>query len=160
MNVQLKGVLMFNLKKLAAYTLSTLILSTTLCAVMPSDLLPDGHDGSIINGIFVRKGTVAATISNAKYFDLLKNEPDAQMDSILEDIYSLIPGMKALDMFNFFSPFEWIQKKGDNEGRVLVGIIYFQQYPEELTQEVIDYLTENRAHFSKPILTQIDKLFF
>lgn len=150
---------MFNVKKLVAYTLSALLLSTTLFAVMPSDLLPDGRDGALINGIFVRKGTVAAILANAKNFDLLKDDPDSQIDSILEDIYALIPGMKALDMFNFFSPFEWIQKKDESEGRMLVGIFYLQHYPEDITQEIIDYLADNRAYFSEPVLIQIEKLF-
>ncbi|WP_028387775.1 hypothetical protein [Legionella fairfieldensis] len=53
--------------------------------VCPEDIIPDGADYTQINGVSVRKGTVAAFIAN---IDLLEN-PDSCLDTRKQALIAL-----------------------------------------------------------------------
>jgi hypothetical protein len=63
-------------------------------AIKPEDVLPDGVDSTIINGVTVRKGSVAAVLANLKLLDSpgIKEE---EKEAALAAIKSLAPALVA-----------------------------------------------------------------
>lgn len=71
-------------------------------AVRPEDLLPTGADSGVINGVEVRKGSVAAFLANAK---LLLSVPAGSSEEaeVEAQIKALAPKLKALGMLEVFT---------------------------------------------------------
>jgi hypothetical protein len=76
--------------------------NTPSAAVRPEDLLPAGAESGVINGVEVRKGSVAAFLANAKLLDTVA--PDSPEEAEVEaEIKALAPKLKALGMLEVFS---------------------------------------------------------
>lgn len=67
----------------------------------PQDLLADGVEGTVVNGTYIRKGSIAAFIQNVK---MLQDTPSGtpQYHAIAEQIRTVKPALDALDMFDVF----------------------------------------------------------
>jgi hypothetical protein len=74
--------------------------------VRPEDLLPAGADSGVINGVEVRKGTVAAFVANAQRLEAL--DPDsaeyAELAGRLQAAKPLLAAIGVLDVFDPRSP--------------------------------------------------------
>ena len=65
--------------------------------IKPSDLIPDGDDSALINGVNVRKGSIGATAANIAVLE----DPQASQadkDAAMAIIKDLVPSLKALGM--------------------------------------------------------------
>jgi hypothetical protein len=69
--------------------------------VTPEDVLPDGVEGGDFNGTYVRKGTVAAFIANAKMLDDLQRG-SAEYEAVAGHIRSMKPALEAAGLFDVF----------------------------------------------------------
>jgi hypothetical protein len=68
----------------------------------PEDVLADGADGTMINGTYVRKGSIAAFILNAKLLSGVASD-SPEFRTIAAQIRSLKPALDALDLFEVFT---------------------------------------------------------
>ncbi len=118
----------------------------------PEKILPDGTDTTLsvnpYTGVSAqaRMGTVAATLNNVALLNkllLLPATPEtaAEIDEIARAVKVLLPSLRAIGMFNFFSVDEWL---GDHAqpGRAVVALWYLQKYPEEISPTVKRSLRE------------------
>ena len=71
--------------------------------IPPVDVLADGLDGGVMNGIQVRKGTIKAVIDNIKALESLSPESD-EYKAIVDQIRELRPSIEALGLFTVFEP--------------------------------------------------------
>jgi hypothetical protein len=116
------------------------------------------------DGAIARKGTIAAAVLNSKYLEDLMSEPqtptrDTKIKNLVQDIHSLIPGIHALNLFQFFSPIEWLQQKPNlREGRVFIAVLYLQRHPELVDPEIISTLEEIKHKTHLELRLEIDKL--
>ncbi|MGJ7608725.1 hypothetical protein ACSFA7_30610 [Variovorax sp. LT1R20] len=65
------------------------------------DVLPDGQDFVVRNGLQLRKGSVAAFLANAQ----LLQDPNASADAkqaAERDLIELLPALEALGLFDVF----------------------------------------------------------
>lgn len=67
----------------------------------PHDLLADGADGSVINGTFVRKGSIGSFIQNVKLLAGLTEESE-EFRAIAEQIRHIKPALDAVGLFDVF----------------------------------------------------------
>jgi hypothetical protein len=70
--------------------------------VRPEDLFPDGNDSVDVNGIEVRKGSIASFIYNALALDRLDPEGE-DFRQAGDEIRRLFPAMRAVRVFEVFS---------------------------------------------------------
>jgi hypothetical protein len=133
--------------------------------VRSEDVLKD--DQSFVqtqSGTLARKGTVAATMLNARALDHLLSQPlsvegEKELKHILEDVQLLLPMLHAIQLFEFFSPIEWLQTSPKlQEGRILIAILYLQQHPELVDQQIITHLHKLKGSVSKATEREIQKL--
>lgn len=138
----------------------TMVLLTTLClgscatkkstnkslsekVFTPEKILPNGTDTTLsvnpYTGVSAqaRMGTVAATLNNVALLNkllLLPATPETvvEINEIAGAVKVLLPSLRAIGMFNFFSVDEWL---GDHAqpGRALVALWYLQEYPQEIS---------------------------
>lgn len=106
-------------------------------AVTPQDLLPDGQDKATINGVTVRKGSIASLIENVRLLNemLLGDKPTEGAQGLMDDIRVALPVQKTFHVFDVFSVEDWISN-GGRPGNVLAGVLYLQQYPNAMTDKV------------------------
>jgi hypothetical protein len=69
----------------------------------PQDILPDDKDGAVFKGVTVRKGTVGAFLANARILADADATPRAR-EQARADAIALLPAMRALGVFEVFSP--------------------------------------------------------
>ncbi len=140
-----------------------LVLNSHVCAVQPQDVLKDESSETVTDsGVSVRKGTIYATILNIRQFDQLIKENDSsekseKIEKIKQDISSVIPALEAVKLFELFSPEEWLIYRPGNEGRLLVGLLYLQQFPQHWNAKIIDDLNKNLENFSWELQQEIKK---
>ena len=67
----------------------------------PQDVLPEGADEAVFNGVTVRKGSVGAFLASAQAWLDPALSADAR-DAAQRDITELIPGLRALGLFEVF----------------------------------------------------------
>ncbi len=66
-------------------------------AITPESILPDAQNSALINGVNVRKGSVAAVLANINVYESpLSSEADKQ--SALDVIKGLAPALKAIGL--------------------------------------------------------------
>lgn len=160
-----KGVLVDLVKymKRSFIGLSFVLASSSVNTVMPQDLLQDGVDGKTFDsGLYVRKGTVAAALTNAFLFDQLITEQDSEekstkIASVIIDLKSLVSGLDALKMFELFSPDEWIKWVPGKEGRILIGLLYLQENPESSNAKIIAALRSDYKSASAVLQKEVSK---
>ena len=120
----------------------------------PTSILADGKDSNISINPYtglkgdVRKGTIAATINNAQLLNKLidQNAKQQELEPIIVEVKKLIPSLHIVGLFNFFSPEEWLSTN-EQMGRVLIAILYLQQYPDQLnahSKELIKTFVANK----------------
>ena len=66
-------------------------------AIQPEDILPDGNDTAEINGLVVRKGTVAATLANIEVIEDSASDHATKTEA-LNIIKILTPSLKAIGL--------------------------------------------------------------
>jgi hypothetical protein len=67
----------------------------------PVDVLADGADGTVINGTYVRKGSIASFIQNAKLLSGVASD-SPEFHTIADQIRAIKPALEALDLFTVF----------------------------------------------------------
>ncbi len=121
------------------------------------DLTSRQEDVIECNGVKVRKGTIGTMMKNVALFE--KNKDPSKRGQILHEIESdigeLIPSLKALDMFEFFSIIEWLEDP-KREGRILVALLYLQQFPEKMSLDVQVKLNELTQCVAPDVMSIID----
>lgn len=133
-----------------------------ITAYTPELLLPAGIDSAIgINPYTgesggARKGTIATTINNAALLNklLLNEEKHApQIREITRIMESLIPSMRVIGIFDFFSVEEWLSAK-NQPGRVLIAVLYLKTFPKEVTPLIRQILEQIANTSDIPLLVQ------
>jgi hypothetical protein len=71
--------------------------------VRPEDVLPDGVDRSLMNGVDVRKGTVAAFVANARTLERLA-PGTGEYEAVAGQLRSLLPALTAVGVLEVFEP--------------------------------------------------------
>lgn len=71
--------------------------------VRPEDVLPAGVDRTVINGVGVRKGSVAAFVANAKQLEHL-DSGTPEYDEVAAHLTSLLPALRAVGVLDVFVP--------------------------------------------------------
>jgi len=70
-------------------------------AVRPEDVLPDDVSRKVLNGVAVRKGSVAAFVANAKALEAL--EPTTpEYAEVAAQLRALAPAVAAVGLFDVF----------------------------------------------------------
>lgn len=116
------------------------------------------------DGTIARKGTLCAAVLNVGYLDeLLKESPSQtrtlRIQKILHDMRALLPGLHALNLFQLFTPIEWLQQNGVlKEGRAFVSVLYLQEHPEAVDAPILAELKRLKAHTHPELGIEIDKL--
>lgn len=72
-------------------------------AVRPEDVLPEGVDSTAINGLTVRKGSVAAFVANALQLDDLA-EGTPEHAAIVTQMRELAPALRTIGLLDVFQP--------------------------------------------------------
>ncbi len=135
----------------------------------PEKILPSGDDFTLVTNPFTghsekaRKGTVAATLNNLALLNQLLSAPNVdscQVYQIKDSIIPLLPSLKAIGIFDFFSLEEWINCP-QNHGRIYISLLYLKQYPSELTKNISNQLTEiKQVTNSKFLRVEIEEYLF
>jgi hypothetical protein len=71
--------------------------------VRPEDVLPEGIDSTAINGLTVRKGSVAAFVANALRLDDL-TEGTPEYAALVTQMRELAPALRAIGLLDVFRP--------------------------------------------------------
>ncbi|ANZ14242.1 hypothetical protein SNOUR_04610 [Streptomyces noursei ATCC 11455] len=71
--------------------------------VRPEDVLPEGVDSTAINGLTVRKGSVAAFVANALRLDDL-TEGTPEYAALVMQMRELAPALRAIGVLDVFRP--------------------------------------------------------
>ncbi|MEU5438328.1 hypothetical protein AB0G73_33940 [Streptomyces sp. NPDC020719] len=72
-------------------------------AVRPEDVLPEGIDSTAINGLTVRKGSVAAFVANAlRLEDLTEGTPEHT--AVVTQMRELAPALRTIGLLDVFEP--------------------------------------------------------
>jgi hypothetical protein len=71
--------------------------------VRPGDVLPDGVDATVIDGLTVRKGSVAAFVANATNLERLHEDSPAYRETV-DALRSLVPALRAVGVLDVFEP--------------------------------------------------------
>ena len=67
----------------------------------PHDLLADGADGIVINGTFVRKGSIGSFIQSVMLLPGLSEESE-EFRAIADQIRAITPALDAVGLFEVF----------------------------------------------------------
>ncbi len=131
----------------------------------PESILAAGVDSSISINPYTgesgeaRKGTIAATLNNvARLNQLLSQEETPEQKKAIVEISNaidpLIPSLQVVGMFDFFEPVHWIGD-GEQPGRILAVLLYFNHYPEKCTPALKKRLSEVREKVSSAYLREL-----
>ncbi|MBA3812896.1 MAG: hypothetical protein H0X26_00145 [Alphaproteobacteria bacterium] len=144
------------------YILMTALLVQAGSATMATtaeQIFEKGLESSAHQGIEVRKGTIKALIENALYLDahLKDGDSDPQVFSCINDIRDSIIGLNAVGVFDTFLAPDWFHDE-DKPGNIMAGVLYLQQFPQEMTREIKEKLA-HLSHSVAPLLrAEITKL--
>ena len=104
-------------------------------AVSPSDVLPDGMDGKILENPFTgekgfaRKGIIVATeLNSIRLTELLSMKTPTKQDvseflDIMNALQKRVQSLTYTGIFDWFTPKEWMRDL-DQKGRYLVAYLY------------------------------------
>ena len=67
--------------------------------IKPSDILPDNVNSIMINGVEVRKGSVAAVVANIQQLESA-NATEESKQAAIDAIKSLVPSLRAQGLLN------------------------------------------------------------
>lgn len=143
-----------------------LLSSIESLAIQPSDVLRDEvNETTTESGLVVRKGTIYATILNIYQFNQLIKKPDSiqkeiAIENVIRDMQEVIPALEAVKMFELFSIEEWLNCPLDNEGRLAVGLLYLQAFPNAKYLNLVDNMKQNYEANSLTLQKIIDQTWF
>lgn len=134
----------------------------------PEKLLPPGIDSNISVNPYTResgptrKGIIAATLNNVVLLNRLISEPASKenqqkIQNLVEAITPLLPSLRVVGVFDFFSPEEWMGSE-EQPGRTLIAVLYLQKYPENITPEVNERLKQLKGRTKKVLSEEIGKI--
>lgn len=115
-------------------------------------------------GTPARKGSIAATILNAKELDMLLKMPPStskrnQIAEVIQDIKLMLPSLHAVNLFQFFTPLEWLQDP-NREGRCFVALLYLQSYPHLIDRNIQARLAQIKLTASTELKAEIERMHF
>lgn len=130
--------------------------------VKADDILGDSDSGFTKDGIYARKGSVAATIANAVAFEELKKENSEKQETMANELWNdqkdLCPALRLAGLLDFFPIEEWLADTR-NEGRIFVSLVILEQFPE-LKEKCAEKVLQLRSTASPLLIKQIDRLGF
>lgn len=91
-----------------------------MCRKLSRISFPEKLDGLFIRGVYVRKGTIGATIKNVKNYN--ETNVNEQKIAIIQSIKKIIPALEALGFFEVY-PLNYFLRAKDS-GSVALGILY------------------------------------
>lgn len=112
------------------------------------------------DGTLARKGSVAAMLLNARSLDVLLSQASSpgvqeEIRKTLNDVGSLLPALHAINLFEFFSPLEWLQESPKfQEGRSLI----LQHHPQFVDQRILTRLKQMENQVSETTQQEIQRL--
>ncbi|ARB92037.1 hypothetical protein [Legionella longbeachae] len=123
--------------------------------------IPDNQIGEVQkDGSFTRAASYGVSMINAYFFDELSRldttNQEKNLLEIIEVESKLVPSLKALDIIGFFSPMEWLQC--DNQGRIMIILLYFTQQPEAVTPEIVQQLKEKYTTLIPILQKMVDQI--
>lgn len=71
--------------------------------IRPEDVLAEGVEVTTVDGLDVRKGTVAAFVANAKKLALLEPD-DVSREPLERQLRALAPALRAVGLLDVFAP--------------------------------------------------------
>jgi hypothetical protein len=71
--------------------------------VRPEDMLPADVNSREINGVEVRKGSVAAFVANARQLDRL-DPSGSEYAQVASQLRALVPALRAVGVLDVFTP--------------------------------------------------------
>lgn len=130
----------------------------------PDGILPEGVDVSISTNPYTgesgpaRKGIIAATLNNVALLNSLLIEESsvnnrAKLQKIIDAICPLIPSLRIVGVFDFFTVEEWLSTE-TQPGRIFVAVLYLQQHPQKITPEIRERLKEIQSQAKMSILSE------
>ncbi|CPV47720.1 hypothetical protein [Mycobacteroides abscessus] len=72
-------------------------------AIRPEDVLSDSDNSTTVDGVTVRKGTIAAFIANAKLLETIA-QSDPRHAAIERELRKLAPAVRAIGLLDVFTP--------------------------------------------------------
>lgn len=72
-------------------------------AIRPEDVLSDSDNSTTVDGVTVRKGTIAAFIANAKLLETIA-QSDPRHAAIERELRKLAPAVRAIGILDVFTP--------------------------------------------------------
>ncbi|MFQ3307353.1 MAG: hypothetical protein ACI8ZF_000601 [Candidatus Midichloriaceae bacterium] len=121
--------------------------NTLYASVRPKDILKNDADSAVVTNPYTkeeggaRKGAISAAINNIVELNtLLESHGDSKQNKAkilnsLQVIDELIPSVKIAGMFNLFPPEMWMSDQ-TQLGKIAVGILYFNYYPNDRSHKV------------------------
>lgn len=76
---------------------------TDTTPIRPEDVLADGVEATRVDGLDVRKGTVAAFVANAKKLALVERD-DVSREPLERQLRALAPALRAVGLLDVFAP--------------------------------------------------------
>lgn len=164
------------MKSYLSIALATVLLSANLSfannppVFTPENILPAGVDETIVANPYTdevgkaRKGTVAAVVNNIALLNKLLAEPESEptnknIHAVTKQIDLLIPSLRVLGLFDFFTVNEWLADYNEQPGRALTAVLYLKQYPHEVTsntKEMLEDVYQNTTVI--PLKNSIEKI--
>lgn len=128
-----------NLSKWVFGAAIALLPVSSMYAVKATDVLPDNQSYNFVNGVQARKGSIVATIKNVVALNQLNENGklipgNSELEEILVDQRELSETLYAVGLFDLFSIKEWLIP-ACGEGRVFVGVLVLQVYPDLMGRE-------------------------
>jgi hypothetical protein len=125
-------------------TAAFILFSNLTFAISPEEVLADEQNAkTYADGVVIRKGTIGATLANAKAFDAITSREE--LKKMHEDQISLIPALEHVGFFDFVKPIELLSMDHREEGRIWIAMLYFSLHPNQITPEVRSLLEEIRC---------------
>ena len=119
------------------------LFAQSACAITSEEIFPSKLDGMVIKGVYVRKGTIAATFTNLLALDKLlsSNGSAKEIADIIKDQRELGRGLYALDLFQMQPLENWL-RDASRQGKILVAALTLQDCPEMMTASIEARLEE------------------
>lgn len=148
------------IKYLTALGLVALSLNAT--AISTGDFFPDNQNTLHLNGVEVRKGTIASLIFNVDTLDQAISNQDqdiTKVDLAIKDIQSVLVSLDALEIFSLFPIEDWLNANTvDGQPRYskrLVGLMAYQHFTKYQNPESNRLAEETKKSLPKTLLKHL-----
>lgn len=146
---------------------ATIFFNTTAFAKVKSaqDLVPDNMNAATVNGVTVRKGTIAAFIHNLTELEkVFINAPQSdEIESFKASLREAIPALNAVKLFDLVTIEDLLNAKHNNgkiyQAKVLTAAFYLQQFPQEITDPRINVIEHLKPQVIETVRKELSVVF-